>query len=82
MKPLQLLLATLVTAILIMVTSATTAAESDWPQWRGPTRDGQFTGPTWPEKLDTNQLRPLWRVELGPSYSGTIVVGDRVFTTE
>ena len=82
MKPLQLLLATLVTAILIMVTSATTAAESDWPQWRGPTRDGQFTGPTWPEKLDTNQLRPLWRVELGPSYSGPIVVGDRVFTTE
>ena len=58
------------------------AADSDWPQWRGPTRDGQFTGPTWPEKLDTNHLRQLWRVELGSSYSGPIVAGDRVFTTE
>lgn len=81
MKLLQLPLAALVTAILIMVTSAK-GEPSTWPQWRGPTRDGQFTGPTWPEKLDTNHLRQLWRVELGPSYSGPIVSADRVFTTE
>ena len=36
----------------------------------------------WPDKLDTNHLRQAWRVELGPSYSGPIVVGGRVFTTE
>ena len=64
------------------ITSAAFAAESDWPQWRGPQRDGQFTGPAWPGKLDTNQLQSLWRVELGPSYSGPIVGADRVFTTE
>ncbi len=58
------------------------SAQSDWPQWRGPTRDGHFTGPAWPEKLDTNHLHRIWRVELGPSYSGPIVGGDRVFTTE
>lgn len=58
------------------------AAADDWPQWRGPQRDGQFTGPAWPDKLDPNHLRQLWRVELGPSYSGPIVAGDRVFTTE
>ena len=55
---------------------------ADWPQWRGPDRDGQFTGPAWPEKLDTNHLQRTWRVDLGPSYSGPIVAGDRVFTTE
>ena len=33
-------------------------------------------------KLDTNHLRQVWRVELGPSYSGPIVGADRVFTTE
>ncbi len=27
-------------------------------------------------------LRKIWSVPLGPSYSGPIVVGDRVFTTE
>jgi outer membrane protein assembly factor BamB len=55
---------------------------ADWPQWRGPNRDGQVSGATWMDKLDTNHLQQIWRVELGPSYSGPIVVGDRVFTTE
>ena len=55
---------------------------ADWPQWRGPNRDGQVSGATWMDKLDTNHLQQTWRVELGPSYSGPIVVGDRVFTTE
>lgn len=55
---------------------------STWPQWRGPLRDGQINGPAWPDKLDTNHLREVWRVELGPSYSGPIVGADRVFTTE
>ena len=58
------------------------AGESVWPQWRGPARDGQFAGPTWPNKLDTNHLQGVWRVELGPSYSGPVVIADRVFTTE
>ena len=71
-----LLLASAVTA------SAATVLDSAWAQWRGPNRDGQFTGPAWPKKLDTNHLQRTWRVELGPSYSGPIVVGDRVFTTE
>lgn len=57
-------------------------AAADWPQWRGPTRDGQIAGPVWPDKLDTNHLQQVWRVELGPSYSGPIVSADRVFTTE
>jgi outer membrane protein assembly factor BamB len=81
MKRLRLPLATFLTATLILAVGANSEA-SEWPQWRGPARDGQFNGPTWPEQLDTNHLRQLWRVELGPSYSGPIVAGDRVFTTE
>lgn len=53
-----------------------------WPQWRGPTRDGQVRDAAWPATLDTNHLRRMWRIELGPSYSGPIVSADRVFTTE
>jgi outer membrane protein assembly factor BamB len=63
-----------------MMTSVAAAAEPTWPQWRGPTRDGQVTGPAWPD--DLKGLTPRWRVEFGPSYSGPIVAGDRVFTTE
>ena len=62
-----------------LITSPAWAADTNWPQWRGPNRDGQFTGPVWPEKLGTNHLQRTWRVELGPSYSGPIVSGDRVF---
>lgn len=65
-----------------MTASATGGAPDNWPQWRGPQRDGQFTGPAWPDRLGTNQLQRTWRVSLGPSYSGPIVASDRVFTTE
>ena len=68
--------------ILTVLALSASAADPDWPQWRGPGRDGQSAGPAWPEKLGTNQLRAGWRVELGPSYSGPIVGGERVFTTE
>ncbi len=53
-----------------------------WPQWRGPTRDGLWDGPAWPNRLAADSLRLLWRVPLDPSYSGPIVTRDMVFTTE
>lgn len=56
--------------------------QSDWAQWRGPTRSGVIDAATWPESLDEKHLKALWTFSLGPSYSGPIVVGDRVFTTE
>jgi outer membrane protein assembly factor BamB len=55
---------------------------STWPQWRGPNRDGQVGGPRWPDRLSKDSLELLWRVPLGPSYSGPIVAKDLVFTTE
>jgi outer membrane protein assembly factor BamB len=81
MKQFPLILAALVSSIELMAVSDE-AAPSTWPQWRGPTRDSHITGTVWPEKLDTNHLREVWRVALGPSYSGPIVGTDRVFTTE
>lgn len=55
--------------------------EPDWPQWRGPERDGRSpeTGllPSWPEAGP-----PLeWTAEgLGAGLSTVAVVGDRIFT--
>lgn len=54
-----------------------------WPQWRGPTRDGQVNSSfAWPDKLQGDALNQLWRIDLGPSYSGPIVTADKVFVTE
>jgi outer membrane protein assembly factor BamB len=72
----------ILTLLLVTLVLPADAAEAHWPQWRGPTRDGQFAGAAWPDKLDTDHLQQVWRVELGPSYSGPIVSEDRVFTTE
>ncbi|MEO1992304.1 MAG: PQQ-binding-like beta-propeller repeat protein [Pirellulales bacterium] len=57
-------------------------APSDWPQWRGPSRNGRVHNAAWPNSIDEDHLTLMWDVDHGPSYSGTIVVGDKVFTTE
>lgn len=50
----------------------------DWPQWRGPNRDGvvaSFTAPkAWPDKLKT-----IWKVPVGIGHSSPVVVGRRVY---
>jgi outer membrane protein assembly factor BamB len=57
------------------------AAAGDWPQWRGPKRDGISTETgllkTWPSKGP-----PLaWKANgLGPGYSSVAVVQGRIFT--
>lgn len=62
---------------------ATVLAESkvhDWPQFRGPNRDGISleTGlaVTWPEQGP----REIWRVKLGGGYSGLSVHRGRIYT--
>jgi outer membrane protein assembly factor BamB len=51
---------------------------ADWPQWRGPNRDGvaaSFVEPkVWPAKLNRK-----WKVEVGLGYASPLVVGNRVF---
>jgi len=61
--------------------SVTAADNVLWPQWRGPDRDAKVVhGKAWPS--DLAGLESMWRVPLGPSYSGPIVAPDRVFVTE
>lgn len=52
----------------------------DWPQFRGPGRDGVSREigllKTWP----ANGPRQLWRVPLGDGFSGISVAGGRLFT--
>lgn len=48
----------------------------DWPQWRGPNRDGQVKGAVWPGTLGADLLKQSWQAHLRPSYSGPIVTLD------
>jgi outer membrane protein assembly factor BamB len=67
---------------LVLAASCCWTQAGDWPQWRGPTRDGQVRDTAWPSSLSESNLTQSWRVELGPSYSGPVVSGNLVFTTE
>ena len=61
---------------------ADTTDKQQWPQWRGPQRDGRISAATWPEDLSEKRLVESWSVKQGPSYSGPIVTANRVFVTE
>ncbi|HEX4955545.1 MAG TPA: PQQ-binding-like beta-propeller repeat protein [Thermoanaerobaculia bacterium] len=67
-------------AVLLSVLLPGVAAGADWPQYRGPARDGRSaeTGllAAWP--MAGPQV--LWRAPLGDGYSGMAVAGGRVYT--
>lgn len=53
-----------------------TTARTDWPQWRGPTRDGVVGGelPTeWPAVL-----KKRWEIAAGSGHASPVVSGNRV----
>lgn len=56
------------------------AAEGDWPHWRGPTGDGHCTETTIPTRWDAKSV--VWRTELpGQGQSSPVISGDRIFLT-
>ncbi|MFM8282297.1 MAG: PQQ-binding-like beta-propeller repeat protein [Planctomycetaceae bacterium] len=54
----------------------------DWPQWRGPSRDGVWRETGVIESFPGPRLQPAWRVPVGPGYSGPSVADGRVFLTD
>src|SRR5687767_7776738 len=53
-------------------------AGPDWPQWRGPRRDGTLTGFTEP-KVWPDALKQQWKITVGEGYATPILVGHRIF---
>lgn len=68
--------------IIVLIMPISSVAQDSWPQWRGPTRDGKVQNGQWLTSLDEKHLTTLWRVGLGPSYSGPILSENMVFVTE
>ena len=66
--------------VLLPLTAGTVAPEAEWPQWRGPQRNG-LSGETgllkqWPEKGPAT----VWSIaNLGEGYGSVAIRGDRVY---
>src|SRR5437773_8378017 len=67
-----------IAAIVAVVLLGTAAFAEDWPQWRGPNRDGKVTGftppATWPKALAQK-----WKVAVGDGDATPALVGDRLY---
>jgi outer membrane protein assembly factor BamB len=59
-----------------MVLFATPLYAQDWPQWRGPNRDGAVTGrfSEWPKAL-----KEQWKVTVGVGHASPVVVGNKIY---
>lgn len=54
----------------------------DWPQWRGPGRDGVWHETGIIESFSGPDIPLRWQVEIGPGYSGPTVADGRVYLTD
>jgi outer membrane protein assembly factor BamB len=67
---------------LILFACTCAARADDWPQWRGPNRDGVWRETGIVEEFDTQQLAARWRMPIGSGYSGPTVAAGRVYVTD
>jgi len=66
-------------AVSLMVS---TAMADDWPQWRGPNRDGVWRETGLLEKFPQSRIKLRWRAPISSGYSGPTVAGGRVYVTD
>jgi outer membrane protein assembly factor BamB len=66
---------------LVPVLLALPVAAEDWPQWRGPKRDGISTETDFAKSWGSNGPPVLWMAKgLGSGFSSVSVVGGRIYT--
>lgn len=73
-------------SLLLVLGPGSLTMAADWPQWRGPNRDGAVPAG---ERLPTNlppELKLRWQIPAGPGYSSPVVAGGpagrRVFYSD
>lgn len=68
-------------AVLLGLVRPASAADADWPQWRGPNRDSVWPLQDWPEKVPA-RLPTAWSKPIGGGYGGIAVSGRRVYVMD
>jgi outer membrane protein assembly factor BamB len=62
----------------LSISASTQTKSADWPQWRGPNRDGHAVG-FMPPKAWPDRMAERWKVEVGSGYATPLLVGDRLY---
>ncbi len=68
-----------ISALLVtFMTPPPAAAAGDWPQWRGPNRNGNVSGVSLPAAWPAT-LKEQWKVTVGVGHSSPLVVDGKIF---
>ena len=68
--------------VAVLCTAAPPAAAKDWPQWRGPARDGKSAETGVIRNWNEHPPKLRWIAEgMGGGYASVAVVGGRIYTT-
>jgi outer membrane protein assembly factor BamB len=67
-----------VMGICVLLLAAWSIGAQDWPQWRGPNRDGHATGFTAPKSWP-KELTKKWTVGVGLGVASPSLVGDKLY---
>lgn len=65
-------------ALIASTMSSARVSADDWPQWMGPTRDGEYRETGLLDRFPADGPKILWETEVGGGYSGPAVSGDKV----
>jgi PQQ-like domain len=70
--------------VLLALISPVTAElrAEDWPQWRGPNRDGDWNETGILKSFPAEGLKVCWRTPVGPGWSSPVVARGRVYLTD
>ena len=68
--------------ILTVMASMAVAADSDWPGWQGPNRDGKSLDTGLLKKWPDDGPKLLWKVDgIGSGFSSVAVADGKVYTS-
>lgn len=70
------------TAAATLLLALAPARADDWPQWRGPNRDGVWKETGLMESFPAAGLKIAWRVPVGRGWSSPVVAGGRVYVSD
>jgi outer membrane protein assembly factor BamB len=62
----------------VAILSTSSLFAGDWPQWRGPNRDGKVSGFKVPEKWPANLVKK-WTTLVGKGDTSPVMVGDKLY---
>jgi outer membrane protein assembly factor BamB len=72
-----------IAAMLACLTAGLHSARADdWPQWRGPNRDGVWAEDGILDRFPEPEIAVKWRVPISSGYSGPTVADERVYVTD